>query len=598
MARRLIGLDVGTNAVTVAEVTPGNPPRLDRFGQVAMPPEAMREGEVVDDRALIDALSRLRLEVGLKREAVRLGIASPRAVVRQVEMPEMSRDDLAGALQYQAADLIPIPMDEAVLDFAILDHHQGEDGSALMSVLLVAAHAAPTTRLVEAVESAGFAVAAIDLLPIALIRALAHGPALTDEPGAESIVSFGGGVTAIAVHENGVPKFVRVLGTGGRELTAAIANVLNMPFDSAEALKRQLAHGEDELTQRARAAIERPLAVLLDDVRSSIDYYRNQPGATRLRRVVVTGGASQLPGLPARLGAMLGLPVEPAAPRSQLAIGDIGFPESEYPRLDPYLPAAVGLALHGAGLGTVVDLRPRKGRRSKVRSSEPASSVLKPVLVGAAVLIGLLGVPTFFAHQALADKRDEKAAVEAQNEKLQESINSKADVQTAATEVQALNGQVASLLSNDVSWSHVLQGVAKTMPNGVWLSSFDAHVDTSAATAAPTSSAPTSSDSSSSSSDGSSTSTTTPAAPATPPTPALTGTVTIAANARTYSDVAAWMKTIGDDTRFPMFSGVWVSSASATAGTTGGTVVNFSSNGTLTETAHSNRAQKYQGNVE
>src|SRR5262245_9927140 len=106
MARRLIGLDVGTNAVTVAEVTPGNPPRLDRVGQVAMPAEAMREGEVVDDRALIDAVSRLRLEVGLKKEAVRLGIASPRAVVRQVEMPEMSRDDLAGALQYQAADLI------------------------------------------------------------------------------------------------------------------------------------------------------------------------------------------------------------------------------------------------------------------------------------------------------------------------------------------------------------------------------------------------------------------------------------------------------------------------------------------------------------
>ena len=85
MARRLIGLDIGTNAVTVAEVRPGEPPRLDLFGQVALGREVMREGEVADDAAVTDAVSRLRAEVGLKKAAVRLGLASPRVVVRQVE---------------------------------------------------------------------------------------------------------------------------------------------------------------------------------------------------------------------------------------------------------------------------------------------------------------------------------------------------------------------------------------------------------------------------------------------------------------------------------------------------------------------------------
>ena len=94
MARRLIGLDIGTNAVTIAEVSAGNPPRLERFGQVALPRDAMREGEVVDDRALIDAITRLRSEVDVKKSPVRLGLATPRAVVRQVEMPAMSRDEL------------------------------------------------------------------------------------------------------------------------------------------------------------------------------------------------------------------------------------------------------------------------------------------------------------------------------------------------------------------------------------------------------------------------------------------------------------------------------------------------------------------------
>jgi len=63
MARRLIGLDIGTNAVTVAEVRAGEPPRLDLFGQVALARETMRDGEVADDAAVTDAVSRLRAEV-------------------------------------------------------------------------------------------------------------------------------------------------------------------------------------------------------------------------------------------------------------------------------------------------------------------------------------------------------------------------------------------------------------------------------------------------------------------------------------------------------------------------------------------------------
>ena len=111
--------------------------------------------------------------------------------------------------------------------------------------------------------------------------------------------------------------------------------------------------------------------MLLDEVRSSIDYYRNQPGSSPLLRIVATGGAAQLPGLTERLSALVGVPVEHARPRELVALGDIGFAEEELPRLDPYLPAAVGLALGGAGVGTVIDLLPRT-RRNAVEAPAPA----------------------------------------------------------------------------------------------------------------------------------------------------------------------------------------------------------------------------------
>ncbi len=485
MARRLIGLDIGTNAVTIAEVTAGNPPRLDMFAQVALPRDAMREGEVADAAAITDAVTRLRTEVGLKKVPVRIGIASPRVVVRQVEMPVMTRDELMSALQFQAGDLIPIPIEEAVLDFAILGTSAAAPESGAeptMQVLLVAAYEATIAKLVSAIEAGGLDVGAVDLIPLALTRALARpvdamvtagagGVDMEDAPGAEGIVSFGGGVTAIAVHEGGIPQFVRVLGNGGRELTDAIATDLGVPPETAEALKRALANpAPDEMVARARTSIDRPLSVLLDEVRSSIDYYRNQPGSAQLRRVVVTGGSAQLPGLPERLAALVGVPVEPAYMHDLLRIGDIGFAPEELPRLEPYLPAPVGLALGGANLGTVIDLRP-KHRKSSSRSR---GRIDQRAIAAAAVAIIALGGLTYMAHGAEKSAQKKNASAQAAEKKLRSQIYyaQQGTASAGSSSAAALKAEVVSVLGQDVAWPAILGNVALQLPPGVHLKSF------------------------------------------------------------------------------------------------------------------------------
>ncbi len=562
MARRLIGLDVGTNAVTIAEVTPGSPPRLDMFAQVALPREAMREGEVADESAVSDAVARLRAEVGIKKAAVRVGLASPRVVVRQVEMPVMTRDELASALQFQAGDLIPIPVEDAVLDFSILGTTpagEGDGGEPTMQVLLAAVQEATVMRLVSAVEAGGLQVAAVDLVPLALIRALAGavpamatvgtgGVALADEPvGAESIVSFGGGVTAIAVHEGGIPRFVRVLGSGGRELTDAIASDLEVPADMAEALKRQIGTGNDELVLRARNAIDRPLSVLLDEVRSSIDYYRNQPGASRLLRVVATGGSSQLPGLPERLSALVGVPVENADLREVLRVGDIGFAPDELPRLEPYVPAAVGLALGGAGVGTVVDLLPRT--RHTTRRSAPALD--KRVLAVAGVALVALGGLTFMAHSDESSAKSKKADAAAQVQRLESELAQLTPSATGGSSVGNLQATAMQALAGDVAWPRLVDDVGNVLPGGVLLTALQGQ-HTLAPTTGP--SAPTTAGStagatgstgstSASGASGSTPAVTTPSVPApvSPCAQTLDGTVTLAGIAKDLPSIAAFL---------------------------------------------------------
>jgi type IV pilus assembly protein PilM len=599
MARRLIGLDIGTNAVTVAEVRPGDPPRLEMFGQVALARETMREGEVADDAAVTEAVGRLRAEVGLKKVSVRLGLASPRVVVRQIEMPLMSREELGSALQFQAAELIPIPLDDAVLDFAILGPAApGDGGEPRMHVLLAAVQEATVARLVSAVEAGGLQVAAVDLVPLALIRPLARavpdlalvgagagdaGAALADGAvGAEGIVSFGGGVTAIAVHEGGVPRFVRVLGTGGRELTDAIASELDLPPETAEALKRQLGgDGHDELVTRARASIERPLSVLLDEVRSSIDYYRNQAGSSPLLRIIVTGGGAQLPGLSERLSALVGVPVEQARPRELIALGDIGFSDEELPRLDPYLPAAVGLALGGAGVGTVINLQPR-ARQSAVKTQR--AKIAPGAVAAAAALAVLLGGLTYTSQQSVSKAKSQRTDVMDQASKLRSQLTALAPVIARQNQINLLQGDLKTLLATDVAWQKMINRITANLPPGISLTSFAAASTPPVAAVAPPAPADT-------------TETTQPSTESTvppttvPPAPVVSGTITFQGKAPDFPTLAAWIDAMG---KVPEIADIYVTSAQEVAATdTTAAGVTFTATAVPSPAAQSNRLPTY-----
>ncbi len=624
MARRLIGLDVGTNAVTIAEVAPGTPPRLEMFAQVALPREAMHEGEVADTAAVTDAVARLRAEVGLKKAAVRVGIASPRVVVRQVEMPVMTRQELASALHFQAADLIPISIEDAVLDFAILGTnepgpHPDDGGEPTMQVLLAAAQEATIMRLVSAVEAGGLQVAAVDLIPLALTRALARpvpakaaapaggGVALADDAvGAEGIVSFGGGVTAIAVHEGGIPRFVRVLGSGGRELTDAIAHDLEVPVETAEALKRAIADpAQDEAVARARTAMDRPMSVLLDEVRSSIDYYRNQPGSARLLRVVATGGSAQLPGLPERLAALVGVPVEPAYMRDLIRIGDIGFAPDELPRLEPYLPAAVGLALGGEKVGTVVDLLPRTRRTTTKVRPRINAKIVAPIAAG----IVLLGGLTFLEHSKASSEKSKQAAAETEALKLKNQLGHLLQSSAPAGQSANIGGQAAQVLGTDIGWTQMLGDLRTSLPGGVWLTSLQAQHSlvqplATGQTASPGGTGSTSSSGGSSSigsspAAGAGTSTGLVATPAGGGTCAtyqgpLTGPVTMSGIAQDLPALAAFLDNlaVAGEAKNPVVTGVSLATAQK-AKFGSADVVTFTVNATLASGARSDRLHTF-----
>src|SRR3954471_11492543 len=152
MAQRAVGLDVGTSAVRAVELVLGREQvTLTRFGQVALPPGAVRGGEVVDAPAVSSAIRRLWREAGFRNRTAVLGVGNQRVVVRQADFPEMTAEDMRSALQFQAQDLIPIPIEDAILDFQVIEHFPSTDGD-MVRILLVAAQRDMVRSLLAGVE--------------------------------------------------------------------------------------------------------------------------------------------------------------------------------------------------------------------------------------------------------------------------------------------------------------------------------------------------------------------------------------------------------------------------------------------------------------
>jgi type IV pilus assembly protein PilM len=347
VARGRIGLDVGSTAVRATEVVLGSdPPSLVRAAQVPLPPGAVESGEVRDVEVLAAAVRELWQRGAFKTRQAVLGVGNQRVVVREITVPALPPKELKQSLPFQVQDQIPIPVDDAVLDYDVLEEIE-QDGAKMLRLLVVAAQRDMVNRMVDAAARAKIEPVGVDLVPFALIRAVGQddGLGLEDSDlGGEAIVDVGADVTNICVHERGVARFVRILPSGGRDVSVAMATSLGIPEEDAEALKRgQPVEGSPpaeqvDNTRRAR------VAALGDEIRSSLDFYRAQTPGAEVSSVLVTGGGSKLPGLVELLDERIDAQVQRGHAFQKVNVR-LDMDEATMAEAEPLLAVSLGLAL-------------------------------------------------------------------------------------------------------------------------------------------------------------------------------------------------------------------------------------------------------------
>jgi type IV pilus assembly protein PilM len=305
----VVGLDIEPSHVAAAQVQ-GSSMAVERAATTTLGPGIVRDGEVVDVDALAVALKSFFREAKLPRR-VRLGVANQRIVVRTIELPPLQGKELEAAVRFQAAELLPMPIEQAVLDFHVLGDATGSQGPR-RRVILVAARRDTIDRMMSAARRAGLRPVGIDLASFAMIRALS-----TD--GSPTIYVNVAGLTNIALAEGPTCLFTRVVAGGFEGMAGDLADRCGLTLEHA---RQWLGHvgltspmedvtGDASIVGEARSVLADGARRIADEARNSLDFYRSQYGALDVQRAVLTGPVSAVEGFTDELSAGMGLPVEP-----------------------------------------------------------------------------------------------------------------------------------------------------------------------------------------------------------------------------------------------------------------------------------------------
>jgi type IV pilus assembly protein PilM len=360
MKPKQIALDIGGSSLVAVEVGgAGDRLKLRGCWEWPLSEGLVVDGEIVDADLFARELRAFANHNKLRNRMVQVSVSNQKVIVRNVDMPDMTEDELRGAIEFQAQDYIPIPVEEAVMDFQVVGKRTNADGASRQEVLLVAAQSNMVATLHAAIKQAGLRVAGIDVSSMALVRALippAPFMAATVEGGlCKGIVDIGSSVSTLVIAVDGVVKFTRVINYSSDKFARVLSEQRSIPLGDAHVLAQQIGlsgptpadntlYAQDVIDDTRRRLGE-VATELSEEIRRSLHYYEGQERAASLSELILSGRGALVRNLDSHLAEALSMRVSVGNPLLLMAENSSNLSDADLAFMSPYLSVAVGLAL-------------------------------------------------------------------------------------------------------------------------------------------------------------------------------------------------------------------------------------------------------------
>ena len=337
-----VGLDIGSSLIKVVEVDHSkDSPMLTRYGIVKLPPEAIVEGEIMDQSLVVQGIQECMAKAGVTAKNVVTAVSGRAVIVKKVVMDKMNPDDAKEAIFWEAEQHVPFDIDDVCLDFQVLNE---DVGANQMEILLVAAKKEMVNAHAGIVRDAGLNPVVIDVDSFAIQNAVEA----TSDTGAGRVVglvNIGSDVTNINIIQNNIPYFTRDLSVGSNVFVEAVQRELGVTFDEAENMLSGSAEIEDP--SRLRQVIADAASDISMGIERSIAFLKTAGDAERIDHAVLSGGGACVPFLREILSEkhQIDFTVNNAVARMDRAEGLFEEHGDNAEKVAPLLTVALGLAL-------------------------------------------------------------------------------------------------------------------------------------------------------------------------------------------------------------------------------------------------------------
>ncbi len=336
-ASDFFGLDIGSTAIRAVHLRgSGANKTLVNYGFAPIDSKLSLSDAKADQVKLAQVVKELLHQSRIATNKVAVGLPSSRVFTTVVDMDRLNPAELGKTIMYQSESLIPTPMSESRLDWAMLGDSPKDPGK--VEILLSSVGNEFIENRLDCLESIGLDVVAFEPDTLALTRAIIA----PDTTLPTMVIDIGSKTTDIIITMNGTPRLTRSIQTGTEAIVKSAMQNLNIDEKQAQQFVFKFGLGQDKLEGQIYNAIIGTVELLVSDIDKSIKFFTARYANTRIDRIIVTGGASTMAEFPLYLANKFGLNVEIGN-----AWHNVAFPaerQNELLGVSNHFAVAVGLA--------------------------------------------------------------------------------------------------------------------------------------------------------------------------------------------------------------------------------------------------------------
>jgi type IV pilus assembly protein PilM len=335
-------LDIGTTAVRAVKLAGGTGGwSLEQYGYAPIDIKLSGSDAAEDQRRLGEVITTVVGQSGIRSRNVVLGVPSDKMFATVIDLPNVPESEIESVVKYQAEQYIPMSLDKAKVDWALLGksvNDQTKNEVLLASV----ANTFSETRL-DLIEGLGFNVIAIEPDSLALTRSLLP----SGLPDARLIIEVGDFTTDIVIAYADAPRLIRSVPSGMQSLVKAATQNLNI--EAAQATQFILKFGvqPDKLEGQVLRAVSTTVEQFASELEKSLKFFQTKYPSVTVGGMIMSNYGLMIPGLRELLSEKVKLPAELGNPWQRVRVGP-----SDQQKLQPLssqFAVAIGLAERGAG---------------------------------------------------------------------------------------------------------------------------------------------------------------------------------------------------------------------------------------------------------